>query len=175
MDRSDGLWFLMTLPLLPIAACTGGGATDSGTEDTSATETGTTSGTATTGASSTESTTSHPEGSTTTGTSTSSGELTTSSESADGESTTYSCETGDPCSPSEEVCVMFAERFESCDDGSATWAFDYCVHYVVDGGYGGDPCIEIADEYFACLSMLACDEDNSKCDQDTFANICGHA
>lgn len=175
MDRTDGLWFLISLPLLPIAACTGSGATDTGTDETTAGDSTTTTGGSTTDGS----TTTTSGGTTTSDGSTTSDMLETSSETLEpsDDSTTYGCgggTTGEGCSEEAEICIAYEAWREECDPQSPANHFSYCMHYVEDGGYGGEPCLAVAAEYYTCLSMLECGAANT-CDQKNFVTICGHA
>jgi hypothetical protein len=180
MDRTDGLWFLMTLPLLPMVACTGGGATDAGTDETTTNDssTGSSGGSTSDGSTTTATDSTGSGGSSTGGGSSTSDPSTTSSETTPSDdSTTYGCdETGDPCSEAAAICIAYEAHEEKCSGVPDDDDFEYCMHYVEDGGYTGEPCLPVAAEYFTCISMLDCRPDGiPDCDQKAFVTACGHA
>jgi hypothetical protein len=183
MDFEDGLMFLASLALLPIAGCTKSDANDDGTTETTTPATESSGGGPTsTGSASGSTTGGDTDPTTTTAPTTTSGETTTTGEPDPGDTTWSPCEdtegpvetTGGGCGLHAQICSTYALLEAECDGDDPGEAYSYCMHYVDDGGYRGEPCIPIAEEYFTCLGMLECGEVGD-CDQKALVEACGHA
>lgn len=159
-DRSQALFFLMSLGALPACTVADDGDTDASTDPTTTPTTGVDSTgqmTMTTMSTMTTEPTGDVTGDPTTGPDpdSGSGETATSLETGTGTTGTYSC------GPVPEVCNTFAAKYVECYPRYAKYqeyAANACGCAIYYGSSYGENCATAYNDLYACLSALACED-----------------